>query len=449
MVDLNLQVNISQTLELLLAPRLLQMLKVLQLPYLEYVEQVTKEAEENVLLEVERRDEYVEFLKYLTSDKKIRKEADFTEMPGLENIGRVQKTLEEHLLDQLEYADIEDEHKKVAREIIENIDDQGFLLAYPQLRERLMEKFNLSRPTVDKILKTVQAFEPDGVGARDLRECLLLQIDAYNFESAELEELLRKTVEDHLPDLENKDYAKIADALGLPESGALEIANFIKNNLSPQPGAQLGGEACQVIPSFAVEKKGKDYKVVNLEEAYGPLIKLSPSYLKMLDDPKTDAQTREFLKDKLRHAKELMEDAAKRKETMEKIARRIVTEQKEFLDKGLIWLKPLSQKSLADEFGLHPSTISRTVAAKYIQTSHGLFPLKLLCPRGPKGLTAARLKAMIVELIEHEDKTAPLSDEQLSKLLAEKGAELDRRTVAYYRKELKLPTAAERGRPAH
>ncbi len=449
MVELKLQANLAQTLELLLSPRLLQMLKVLQLPYLEYVEQLTREAEENVMLEVERRDEYVEFLKYLTSDKKIRKEADFSEMPGLENIGRVEKTLEEHLLDQLEYADLEDGHKKIARELIENIDDQGYLLAYPQLRDRLMEKYSLSRPTVDKILKTVQTFEPDGVGARDLRECLLLQIDAYNFESAELEELLRKTVEDHLADLEAKDYGKIGAALGIPENGVLEIANFIKNNLNPRPGTLFGGEACQVIPSFAVEKKGKDYQVINLEDRYGPLIKLSPSYLKMLEDPKTDAKTREFLKDKLRHAKELMEDTAKRKETMEKIARRIVAEQKEFLDKGLIWLKPLSQKSLADEFGLHPSTISRTVAAKYVQTAHGLFPLKLLCPRGPKGLTAARLKAMIVELIGSENKEEPLSDEQLSKLMAEKGAELDRRTVAYYRKELKLPTAAERAKQAH
>lgn len=444
MVELKLQASITQTLELLLSPRLLQMLKVLQLPYLEYVDQVTKEAEENVMLEVERRDEYVEFLRYLTSDRKIKKEADFTEMPGLENIGRVQKTLEEHLLDQLEYADVDEDQKKVARELIENIDDQGYLLAYPQLRERVMGKYNLSRPTVDKILKIVQTFEPDGVGARDLKECLLLQIDAYNFESEELEALLRKTVENHLADIEAKDFSKIADSLGIPENGVAEIASFIKNNLNPYPGALFGGEACQVIPSFAVEKKGRDYKVVNLETTYGPLIKISPQYLKMLEDPKTDAKTREFLKDKLKHAKELMEDAAKRKETMEKIARRIVESQKEFLDKGLIWLKPLSQQSLADEFGLHPSTISRALSAKYIQTSHGLFPLKLLCPRGPKGLTAARLKAMIVELIKSEDKRKPLSDEQLAELMKEKGADLDRRTVAYYRKELKIPTAAER-----
>jgi RNA polymerase sigma-54 factor len=292
----------------------------------------------------------------------------------------------------------------------------------------------------------VQCFEPDGVGARDLPECLLLQIEAYDFESEELEALLRKVVENHLEDLEAKDFAKVGAALGLPATGVAEIAGFIKNNLNPLPGSLFGGEACQVIPSFAVEKKGAGYKVVNLETTYGPLIKLSPSYLKMLADPKTDEKTKDFLKERLKRAKELMEDTAKRKETMEKIAGRIVAEQKDFLDKGLIWLKPLSQKSLADEFGLHPSTISRTVAAKYIQTAHGLFPLKLLCPRGPKGLTAARLKAMLVELIKSEKKGEALSDEQLSDLMKEKGADLDRRTVAYYRKELNIPTAAERGR---
>jgi RNA polymerase sigma-54 factor len=446
MVDLRLQTNITQTLELLLSPRLLQMLKVLQLPYLEYVDQVNKEAEENVMLEVERKDEYVEFLRYLTSDQKIKKEADFSELPGLENIGRVEKTLEEHLLEQIDYADLEEKDKLVAREIVENIDDQGYLLAYPALRERVMEKFQLSRPTVDKILKVVQSFEPDGVGARDLKECLLLQIAAYDFESAELEALLTKVVENHLADIEAKNFGKIAASLGIPETGVEGIVDFIKHNLNPNPGALFGGQACQVIPSFAVEKKGKDYKVVNLETTYGPLIKLSPSYLKMLDDPKTDDKTREFLKERLKRAKELMEDTFKRKETMEKIANRIVASQRDFLDQGLIWLKPLSQKSLADEFGLHPSTVSRTVAAKYIQTPHGLFPLKLLCPRGPKGLTAARLKAMIVELINGENKEARLSDEQLSELMKEKGADLDRRTVAYYRKELKIPTAGERGR---
>jgi len=444
MVELRLQVEIKQTLELLLAPRLLQMLKILSLPYLEAVEQLNKEAEENPVLEVERQDEYIEFLNYLTSDQNIRKEADFQELPGLANVSRSEKTLEQHLLDQLDLADIEEAHKDIARELIGNIDDNGYLLAYPELRERLMKEHDVSRPTVDKVLKIVQEFEPEGVGARDLKECLLIQIEAYSFENEELEELLKKTVKHHLEDLQANDQKKVAASLGIPETGVAEIANFLKNNLSPYPGTEFGGETRQIIPSFAVEQSGQGFKVVNLESRYGPTINLSPRYLKMFADPKTDAQTREYLKEKLKKAKELIEDFQKRSETLEKIARKIIDAQPEFLAKGKIWLKPLTQKSLADEFGLHPSTISRTVAEKYVQTPQGLFPLRLLCPRGPKGVTAARLKALVKELIDLEDKYNPLSDEQLSVQLRTKGVDLDRRTAAYYRQELKIPTAAER-----
>ena len=444
MAELNLQASLTQTLELLLAPRLLQMLKVLSLPYLEMVDQISKESEENVMLEVERRDEYVEFLRYLTSDRKIKKEADFAELPGLENIGSVGKTLEEHLLEQLELEDLSDEYKNIAREIIGNVDDHGYLLGFPQLRERIMRQFDVSRPTVDKILKIIQGFEPEGVGARDLKECLLLQVEAYRFENDELEEILEKAIEKHLEDLESANFGKIAASLGIPESGVSEIANFIKNNLNPYPGAKFGGEARRVIPSFAVENTEKGFKLISLEEHYGPILKLSPLYLKMLEDPKTDEKTKAFLKEKLKRAKELIEDFSKRGETLQKIARKIIGSQGEFLEKGLIWLKPLSQKSLAEEFGLHPSTISRAVAEKYVQTPQGLYPLKFLCPRGPKGMTAARLKAMLVEIINLEDKNNPLSDEQVTKIMNERGADIDRRTVAHYRKGLKIPTAMER-----
>ncbi|MCU0641158.1 MAG: RNA polymerase factor sigma-54 [Candidatus Margulisbacteria bacterium] len=444
MAELRLQAELRQSLELLLAPRLLQMLNILSLPYLEAVDELTKEAEENPVLEVERQDEYIEFLNYLTSDKKVRKEVDFQELPGLENVSRTDKTLEQHLLDQVDLADWEESQKTIAREIVGNIDDQGYLLAWPELRERLMAKHGLSRPTIDKILKLVQSLEPEGVGARDLAECLLIQIEAYSFENGELEELLKKVVKVHLPDLEAKAFDRLAAALNIPVSGVTEIANFIKHNLHPYPGSRFGGEARQVIPSFAVEKSGSGYRVVNLETRYGPTVRLSAQYLKMLDDPKTDEPTRLFLKERFKRAKELIEDFAKRSETLEKIARKIIDSQPDFLAKGRLWLRPLTQKSLADEFGLHPSTISRTVAEKYVQTPQGLFPLRLLCPRGPSGQTAARLKALIGELIDLEDKHNPHSDGKLAELLRDKGATIDRRTAAYYRQQLKLPSAAER-----
>ncbi|MGB9613158.1 MAG: hypothetical protein ACPL4K_03160, partial [Candidatus Margulisiibacteriota bacterium] len=208
MPEIKLQAEATQNLELLLSPRLLEMLKILSLPYLEAIEEITKEAEENVMLEVERRDEYVEFLRYLTSDRKIKKEVDFSELPGLENIGRVEKTLEEHLLEQVTLEDLSETYQQIAREIIGNIDDHGYLLDYPHLRERIMEKYSVSRPTVDKVLKIVQSFEPDGVGARDLKECLWIQVEAHNFENEELEKLIKKVIVNHLEDLEKQDYQK-------------------------------------------------------------------------------------------------------------------------------------------------------------------------------------------------------------------------------------------------
>ncbi|MFH1541613.1 MAG: RNA polymerase factor sigma-54 [bacterium] len=444
MAELSLQHDLRQTLELLLAPRMLQMLKVLQLPYSGLIDHIAKEAEENPVLEVERKDEYVEFIRYLTSDRSAKKQADFQEMPGLENIGNVEKSLDEHLLEQLELEDIEDDYRAIATQIIGNIDDFGYVIAYPKLRERLMKEFDVSRPTVDKVLKIVQTFEPEGVGARDLKECLQIQIREYSFESQALKDILETAVEKHLVALSEKDFAKVAKEMGVEESGVIEIANFIKNNLNPNPGSSFGGETKHVIPSFAVEQRDTGFEFVNLETRYGPKVNLSPHYLAMLDDKKTDEKTREFIKEKLKSAKHLIEDFYKRNETLEKIVRKIIDSQTDFLKRGIIWLRPLSQKSLADEFGLHPSTISRSVAEKYIQTPQGLFPLRFLCPRGPRGLTVLRMKALITEIVGQENKQAPLSDSQITKLLHEQGGKIDRRTLAYYRKELNIPSADER-----
>ena len=444
MAELHLQPEVRQTLEMLLAPRMLQMLKTLSLSYPDLVAQITKESEENPVLEVERQDEYVEFIRYLSSDRKLKKQADFSEMPGLENIGNVEKTLEGHLLEQLELEDLEPPYHGLAKQIIENIDDFGFVIDYPRLREKIMAEFSVSRPTVDKALKIVQTLEPEGVGARDVKECLLIQIREYNFENDALQEILTKVVEKHLEDISNKEFAKIAKTLNLPENGIAEIADFIKNNLNPNPGSAFGGQTRHVIPSFSVEQTDKGFKVVNLETQYGPRINLSAHYLKMLDDPKTDAKTRAFLQEKVKIAKNLMEDFHKRSETLDKIVRKIVATQENFLRKGVTWLTPLSQKSLADEFGRHPSTISRTVTEKYIQTPQGMFSLKYLCPRGPKGLTAARTKAMLAEIIEAENKTKPMSDSQITEQMKKQGAKIDRRTVAYYRKEMSIPSLKER-----
>lgn len=441
-----LEARLEQSLEMVLSPKVLQMLHILNLPYIELIEKIEKEAEENVMLEVERADALFEVIRFMTDDKKIKKEADFSENPGLENIGDTCRTLEQTLLEQLDLENLNEDQEKIARLIIDNINDRGYIEDYPEVREKIMKEVGVSRPTVDKVLKIVQAFEPDGVGARDLKECLLIQIREYNFENYELEEVLTQAVSKCFDDLANKDLGKVAKTLGIPVEGVERIADFIRTNLTPDPGQAFAQEPRHVVPSFSVEKKGAGYVVTNLERTYGPLLKISPQYLKMMDDPKTDSKTLAFLKEKFQAAKELMGNIERRHETQEKIMEKIKETQLEFFSRGQMWLKPLLQKDLASEFDVHPSTISRTVSEKYIQTPKGLFPIKFLCPRSIRGFTHERFKSMIADIIKSEDKGSPLSDEEIREALAKEGTDVARRTVAAYRQELGIAGMGARGK---
>jgi len=439
-----LEPQLKQTLELVLSPKMIQMLKILNLPYIELVEKMRQEAEENVMLDVERKDEFLEYIKYITSDRRVKKEVDFTEYPGMENIKAKKESLEEHLMHQLELENLDENYQNICEYLIRNLDDRGFITNYTEVREKIMEEIEVSRPIVDKALKIIQGFEPDGVGARSLKECLLIQIKEYNFETYELEKILAKAVSKHFDDLAAQNYEKVARSLGIEKSGVERIAEFIRVNLNPNPGAAFSPEAQHVIPSFAVEEGDKGYKVVNLERKYGPILRISSEYKRMLEDPKTDKEALKFLKEKLMAARNLMENIAKRYETTEKIVELIRECQPLFLEKGIIWLRPLMQKDIAEKLGLHPSTISRAIAEKYVQTPQGLFPIKFLCPRSHKGHTTPRVKSMIVEIIKNEDKKHPLSDEEIRNILVSEGINIKRRTVASYREKLKISSSSER-----
>jgi len=445
-ISQKLEPQLKQTLELNLSPRMLQMLKTLTLPYIELIEHINKEAEENVMLEVERKDELIEYIKYINSDKKIKKEADFSEIPGLENIGDTSRTLEETLMEQLELENLNKSHYEIGKMLIENVNERGYMEKYPEARDAIMKKLGVSRPTVDKVLRLIQTFEPDGVGARNLKECLLIQIREYNFESGELEEILTNAVSKHLDDIAGENFDRVAKGLGIPESGVGRIAAFIKENLTPNPGFAFSSAPRHVIPSFAIEQTDKGYRVVNLEEAYGPSLNISSRYLKMLEDPKADKETVGFLKEKLQKARDLIENLKKRNETSKKIMAKIQETQSDFFSRGNLFLRPLLQKDLAREFGIHPSTVSRAIAEKYVQTPKGLFPIKFLCPRNNRGFTKMRLKSMIKKMIGSENGASPVSDEELRTMLTNEGAEIARRTVTAYRKELGIPSAKERAR---
>jgi len=438
------ELNISQTLEMMLSPRMIQMLKILNLSYVELVEEIERKSEENVMLEIERTDRLLEYLKHISSERIPKQKIAFEELPGIETLADTSENLEDHLLKQLGLEELDDKERKIAETLIGNIDPRGYLTTYKEVSEALKKELRVDQEKIDGVLEIIQGFEPDGIGARDLKECLLIQVREHSFESDELEEILIKAIERHLDDLAEKNFDKIAKALNIPKDGVAKLAEFIKNNLNPSPGSIYAETVPCVIPSFSLIKEKDKLKVTNLEKDYGPVIKISPVYEKMLKDPKTDAKSMEFLKEKLEAAKDFMENIAKRHETIGKILEMIVKKQSGYLESEKAQLNPLMQKDIAKELGLHPSTISRAISNKYIQTPRGVIMLKVLCPREVKGVTSRNIKELIKDIIVSEDKKHPLSDDEISDKLKEEGLSIERRTIASYRKKLGLEIASKR-----
>jgi len=438
------ELNISQTLEMMLSPRMIQMLKILNLSYVELVEEIEQRSEENVMLEIERPDRLLEYLKHISSERIPKKKIAFEELPGIETLADTSEDLEDHLLKQLGLEELDEKEMKIAETLIGNIDPRGYLTTYKEVSEALKKELRVDQGEIDGVLEIIQGFEPDGIGARDIKECLLIQVREHSFENDELEEILIKAIEHHLDDLAEKNFDKIGKALDIPKDGAIKLAEFIKNNLNPSPGSIYAETLPCVIPSFSLIKENDKLKVMNLEKDYGPVIKISPVYEKMLKDPKTDAKSMEFLKEKLEAAKDFMENVAKRHETIGKILEMIVNKQSGYLESENAQLNPLMQKDIAKEFGLHPSTISRAISNKYIQTPRGVIMLKVLCPREVKGVTSRNIQKLIKDIIASEDKKRPLSDDEISDKLKEESLTIERRTVASYRKKLGLEIASKR-----
>lgn len=431
MVDLNHNVDVSQKLQMMLSPKLLRMLKLLNLPFNELVEKIEKEAEENPMLEVEKPEALFEYLNYLESNKKERKEVDYREYDGLKNLKAAPRNLRDHLLEQLKLTELKGKDYEIAEDIINNIDSRGYLTNYEE-------------KGIESVLKVIQTFEPDGVGARDLKECLLIQIREYVFEDPELEEILTAVVDKHLDALGKKEFKAIADSLGVTEEDIIDVANYIKDNLIPYPAASFSEVVKTVVPSFAIEVENEKVTFVNLEERYGPKIRISAQYQKMLRDPRTDQKTVKFLKEHNEKSKEIIEHLLKRQETGSQIMELMVKNQVDFFLEGEDRFRPLLQKDIAQELGLHPSTISRAVAEKYVQTPRGLFPLKYLCPREIKGFSSFEIKSKIGDIIASEDVKNTFTDAKIVEFLGLAGIKVSRRTVSSFRKDLGIKSYKER-----
>ena len=346
-------------------------------------------------------------------------------------------------MEQSKLSDLDLEEMKVAEEIIGNIDDNGFLQVTV---EELAEATGCDREVVEETLTVIRSFEPAGVASRDLRECLLLQLER----QGKIDSDEYKLVEHHMDALGRRRFPEIAKALGVEIDEVQDIAENI-SHLDPRPGSAFQETAEQyVVPEVFVDWKDGKWEVSSNREEV-PQLRISNAYKDLLSQARDSKDVREYIRGKIRDGNFLIKSIHQRQDTILKIAREIVTRQSEFLDKGVSHLKPMTMAEVAEKVEVHETTVSRAVSSKYMKTPQGLFEMRyfftgaIQCSDGGEGMSNTSVKQMLSELVENEDKAKPLSDEAIVKLMAEKKVKIARRTVAKYRGELGiLPSSMRR-----
>lgn len=423
-----------------LTPQLIQMVGTFQSTYEALVDTIKTEAEDNVFITIKRDDTLLSSRTGKTSFKKP--ETGSGEYDPIANISH-QDSLQEHLETQVKLEALKPKDQEIALRLIEAIDNRGYIPKYDEVRSQITSELNIANRKVDEILKIIHTLEPEGVGARTLKECLLIQVTEHAIESERLRELLEVLIKNHLDDLGDQKFEKLANKLKIEEESVAHLAAYIKENFNPIPGSEFSssGPSIHITPSFEVEFEEGALKITNLEKEQGIDISLSEDMLKQLEDPNLDAKAKEFLKKQYQKAKELVENVHKRQKTLQNVAKIVLNRQKKFIKNGNAYLKPLLQKTIAEELGLSQSMVSRIVSSKYVETPYGVYSLKALCPRDHFGNTAERLKKIIADLIDGDP---TFTDEEIRLILRNQGMNLARRTVTKYRLAADLPPKHKR-----
>jgi RNA polymerase sigma-54 factor len=329
--------------------------------------------------------------------------------------------------------------------IIGNLDDDGYLRA---TLDELAEQSGIGLPAMTRAMELIQGFDPAGIGARDLRECLLIQVRQLGLEGT----LVERIVAGHLPDLEKRKYANIAKTLNVTPQEVMEASQIIINELEPKPGRPyIASDTNYVVPDVYVIKI-EDRYVIQLNDEGLPRVRINPYYRKLLSrKDNIDKVTKEYVEERLRSAQWLIKGMEQRNKTIYKVAESIVKFQRDFLDQGITHLKPMVLKDVAEDISMHESTISRVTTNKYMHTSQGIFPMKYFFSTGFSAGTGAEISSLTVKdsiqkMIKEENPSAPLKDQQIVDVLKAKGIDIARRTVAKYREELRIPPTSVRKR---
>jgi RNA polymerase sigma-54 factor len=464
-MKLGMEMRLRQTL----APQLIQSLKLLQMPILKLEQLVRHELSTNPLLEeaesAEEPDEATSVsaegegegdgtdpqLDKINWEDYLRDEGEFRprrerepEEERLERTPVTEKTLYEHLLEQLHLGRLGEEETRIGEYVIGNIDEAGYLVCSA---EEMASAIDASPEQVAKIVSLVQSFDPAGVGARDLRESLLIQLREKGFEDS----LAYRIVRDHLSDLEKKSFTQLSRTMGVSFEDVQTAMDFIKT-LNPRPAmGTFARAASSVVPDLIVEKVGEEFVVFHNDKNV-PRLRINGTYRALLKKGSLrSGETRTYLEGKLEKARWLLNAINQRRSTMIKVMEKIVEEQKEFFENGPSSLRPLTMEAIAERVEMNVATISRVSNGKYVQTPQGIFEIKYFFNTGvPRengdDLSKRNVKQFISDYIRNENPSSPLSDQQIYELLRKRGINMARRTVSKYREELKIMPARFRKR---
>jgi RNA polymerase sigma-54 factor len=356
-----------------------------------------------------------------------------------ENLGKSDTSLTEHLMEQLRLGRDDPEVLRIGEAIIGNLDEDGYLRA--DVGE-IAAGMGVGPEAVESALKLIHGFDPPGVAARSVQECLLLQLTA----DAEPDPVSVEIVERHFEDLERRRYADIARALKLPLERVMESIEEIQG-LEPKPGRRFSSnDARYVAPDVIIQKVGDDYVVLLNEEGI-PRLRVNSLYRSLLR--RSGDEAKQYVEQKLRSAVWLIKSVEQRQRTLRKVAQSLVNFQREFLDKGLPYLRPLALRDVGDDISMHESTISRVTTNKYVETPQGLFELKFFFHSGIASengsmVSSVSVKKTIRDMVAAEDGAKPLSDQEIAQALQGQGLTIARRTVAKYREELGILPSHQR-----
>lgn len=353
-------------------------------------------------------------------------------------------TLPEHLMFQLQFASLGSGSRRIGAYIIESLDENGYMTL---TAEEIAKACGVSEQKVEDVLDVIHTFDPVGVGARNLSECLGIQLEY----RGGMTEPIRRVLNDYLEDLAANRLAYIAKELGMPVIEIQDMADIIKG-LEPKPGRQFAGgsETRYIVPDVLVERVDGEY-IVTVNDSSSPKLMVSSYYEKLLSEAEKDSKLSQYLSDRFNSAVWLIRSIDQRKQTIRSVVSAVVKYQQDFFEYGPKHLKTLTLKQIADEVGIHESTVSRSINGKYMQSPRGVFEIKYFFSGGVQGdrgegISSRSIKDMIREIIGRENPKSPCSDQQIVKMLEAKGIVISRRTVAKYRDEMNILSSSKRRR---